>query len=640
MTKKLLNSTDPETYRESYNRSICNPESFWSDLARTELQWNDDFSIGYQGSLAAGDAEWFAGGRLNVCVNCIDRHVEAGLGEKVAYFYESDNGLQQRITYAELLSNVCRVANVLKKIGVTKGDRVCIYLPSQPEAIYTMLACTRIGAVHTVVFAGFSEEALKSRIDDCGCMLVVTVDSFIRGGKKITLFERVQKIINRCESLEKVLLVSTEDTQKHQEMNVIDYKTEIAVAHDTCEPEWMDAEDPLFILYTSGSTGKPKGVLHTTAGYLLYAAVTHKISFNLQVDDIYWSVADIGWITGHSYLVYGPLANGCTSVLFDGIPSYPDVSRHWQIIDRYGVTIYYTTPTIIRALMRAGDQYLKTSERNSLRILGTVGEPINPEAWHWLNEKVGKRNCTVVDTWWQTETGGHTLVPLPGVVTPKPGAAMLPFYGIAPKILNEQGIEITKPRVSGALVLSGAWPGHLRGLYNAPERFHQTYLDIYPGYYCTGDAAFKDEDGYLWVTGRIDDVLNIAGRLLGTAELESAIVTVEGTAEAAVVAGPDEIKGWCIHAFVLLKDGQVREVEEIIETIKRAVTKQIGSFAKPDFIHFVNALPKTRSGKIMRRILRKIVENQLNDMGDISTLAEPDAVSSLIEYWKENKSST
>jgi acetyl-CoA synthetase len=634
MHKSSLSINDNQDYLRMYERSINEPELFWAELAREKLTWFQDFTEAYRGSLVTGDAAWFVDGLLNVSVNCIDRHVEQGKGDVIAYYYESDHGNQQIITYNDLLKNVAKLANVLKSCGVKKGDRVCIYMPSQPESIYAMLACTRIGAVHTVVFAGFSEAALKDRIDDCSCVAVITVASFERGGKTINLLERVQNILSACDTVQSLVVVTGQQEVEVDDARVLIYEKLMKEAADTCDPEWMSGEDPLFILYTSGSTGKPKGVLHTTAGYLLYAGITHEVSFDMQPTDVYWSVADIGWITGHTYLVYGPLVNGCTSVLFNGIPSYPDASRHWQIIDRYGVTIYYSTPTVIRALMRAGNAFLETTSRRSLRVLGTVGEPINPEAWHWLHEYIGQKNAVVVDTWWQTETGGHALVPLPRAVVAKPGAAMIPFFGVVPTILDESGNVITEPGVPGSLVLSGAWPGHLRGLYNNEQRFRDTYLVPYAGHYFTGDAAYRDEEGYLWVTGRIDDVLNVAGRLIGTAELESAIVSGSDAVEAAVVAGPDDIKGSSVHAFVLLRDG-VEENESVMQRIRQQVSVKIGSFAKPDYVHIVPMLPKTRSGKIMRRILRKIVHNDAESIGDTSTLAEPESVALILKYWHE-----
>ncbi len=621
-------SLTPELYTERYQDSLKNPEKFWAEEARKRLTWFSPWNEVLSGSLEDGTVRWFSGGILNACYNCIDRHIEAGTGDSIAYHFEGNDGASTAISYITLGEHVGRLANALKARGVKKGDRVCIYMPMIPEAIYAMLACARIGAVHAVVFGGFSAEALKIRIHDSDASCVITADVSTRGEKIIPLAERVYEILPNCPNIHTVLVVSTHETVIKETSIIKDYNHTIGEMSTECPPEHMDAEDPLFILYTSGSTGTPKGVLHTTGGYLLYAALTHQYSFDHKPDDIYWCTADIGWITGHTYVVYGPLLNHTTSVIFEGVPTHPTPARYWEIVDTYKITTLSSTPTTIRMLMAYGDTPLVHTARTSLRILGTVGEPINPEAWRWYHEKVGNSTCHIVDTWWQTETGGHALAPLPGVVEPKPGAAMLPHFGIEPVIIDEHGIEIEGPG-EGSLLLKRPWPGMMRDIYGNHERFLDTYLRPHPGYYTTGDGARRDEDGHLWITGRIDDTMNIAGRLIGTAEVESALVVHPSVAEAAVVAVPDQLTGSSIYAYVTLvhnKEVTTNTTEELAAYIK----KHVGSFIKPKKTIYVRALPKTRSGKIMRRVLRKIAEGHTDSLGDLSTLAEPEVIDEII----------
>lgn len=620
---------DVRDYTRLYQESLDAPHSFWASYAEKFLTWYTPWNTVFSGDPTQGTVRWFDGGTLNVSYNCIDRHVEAGHGDRVAYFWEGNNGDTKKITYKTLLIEVSKLANVLTERGVTKGDRVCIYMPMIPEAVYAMLACARIGAVHTVVFGGFSGEALLARIHDAECTTIITADVSARGNKTIPLWDRVSEILPACPSVHTVLVVTTTSTPVSTTEKVLDYRDAVSRADEHNNPLPLHAEDPLFILYTSGSTGKPKGVLHTTGGYLLYAAMTHTYVLDYHTDDVYWCTADVGWITGHSYVVYGPLANAATSVLFEGIPTYPDASRYWNIVDTYGVTIFYSTPTTIRMLMAQGDSFVTSTSRTSLRILGTVGEPINPEAWRWYHEVVGSGHATIVDTWWQTETGGHAIAPLPGVVTAKPGAAMLPFFGIHPVIVDETGNEIIGSG-EGTLLIKGSWPGQMRDLYNNHERYLDTYLRPYPGYYFTGDGARRDADGHLWITGRVDDTMNIAGRLIGTAEVESALVLHPDVAEAAVVAVPHDLTGFSIYAYICLVAGSNTSLtrnDELIELVKT----HVGSFAKPGRIIIVPGLPKTRSGKIMRRLLRKISEGETESLGDISTLAEPEVIEHIIK---------
>jgi len=587
------------------------------------------------------DFAWFSGGRINACFNCVDRHL-ATQGDKTAIIWAQDEpGQYTHITYRDLKHHVARVANVLLHHGVKKGDRVCLYMTMIPELVYTMLACARIGAVHSVVFGGFSSEAIRDRIVDANCKVVVTANEGLRGGKKVPLKRTVDRAIEGMSLVETVLVVRRTDGNVAMEPGRdLWMDEETAKQRSTCTNEWMGAEDPLFILYTSGSTGQPKGLLHTTGGYLTYAAFTHKMVFDYHPDDIYFCAADIGWVTGHSYIVYGPLANGATSVIFESTPLYPDAGRYWQIIDDLGVTIFYTAPTALRALAAAGDEWIGKYSRKSLRVLGTVGEPINPEVWRWYHDVVGDGRCTIVDTWWQTETGGILITPLPGVTPTKPGSATLPFFGVKPVIVDPAtGVPIEGNDVSGALCLGAPWPGQARTVYGDHKRFRETYFTQYPGYYFTGDGARRDEDGYYWITGRIDDVINVSGHRLGTAEVESALVAHEAVAEAAVVGYPHPIKGQGIYCYVLLNSGYTEDGrQQLIGALKEQVRQVIGAFAAPDVIHIASGLPKTRSGKIMRRILRKIASTEYDGMGDISTLSEPEVVNRLIEEHQKSQS--
>lgn len=617
-------------YQTLYAESILHPEAFWATHAERELTWIKKWDTVTSGSFEEGNVKWFQGGVLNVSYNCLDRHVLSGYGEHVAYLWEGNRGEKRSITYAEMLTQVSRLANVLKKQGVKKGDRVCIYMPMIPEAIYAMLACARIGAVHTVVFGGFSAEALAHRIEDADSQVVITADIGRRGDKSIPLKENVNRALTHCPRVRATIVVRTHDTLTEEHPTDIDYEKAVSEVASVCDPEPMDAEDPLFILYTSGSTGKPKGVVHTTGGYVLYASLTHKYAFDYQQGDVYWCMADIGWITGHSYVVYGPLCNRATSVIFEGVPTYPDASRTWEIVDAYNVTTLYTTPTLIRTLMAHGDAYVTQCKRSSLRILGSVGEPINPEAWRWLHGIVGEKRCPVVDTWWQTETGGLAIAPLPWAGAQKPGYCMRPFFGIQPVLLDEAGKEISGEG-SGKLALKGAWPGMMRDVWQNHSRYLSAYFEQYPGYYITGDGGNRDQDGDLCVTGRVDDAMNISGHLIGTAEVESAFILHPLVAETAVVGIPHELKGESMVAFVVLKIG-TEPTDTLREELINVVKVQVGSFAKPDRVEFVEGLPKTRSGKIMRRLLRKLAQGLFDEFGDISTLAEPSIVDSLIAH--------
>ncbi len=629
---KRLHHIDEHTYKNLYTESLEHPHTFWSTRAQEFITWYRTWNKVSSGDLQSGVYQWFEGALLNVSYNCIDRHVACGYGNQIAFFWESDSGKTLEISYNTLLAEVSKLANVLKDRGVKKGDRVCIYMPMIPEAVYAMLACTRIGAIHAVVFGGFSSEALLSRIQDAECSVIITADASTRGNKIVPLLERVEEILPSCQKIHTVLAVQTQ-TQPIQENSIlINYRNAMQNVSGDCIPEKMSAEDPLFILYTSGSTGKPKGVLHTTGGYLLYAAMTHKYVFDYHENDVYWCTADIGWITGHTYIVYGPLCNRTTSVLFEGIPTYPDASRYWNIIDKYRVNIFYSTPTTIRMLMSRGDSFVTKTSRKSLLTLGSVGEPINPEAWRWYNEIVGESRCSIVDTWWQTETGGHAIAPMPGVVDAKPGAAMIPFFGINPVIVDDAGVEINGEG-EGILLLKGTWPGQMRGLYKNYERFLDTYLRPYPGYYFTGDGAKRDKDGHIWITGRVDDTMNIAGRLIGTAEVESALVLHPLIAEAAVVAVPHPVTGFSIHAYVCPVIN-TQPSQELATELLKLIQTHVGSFIKPEKIICVSGLPKTRSGKIMRRLLRKISEGEIETLGDISTLAEPEVIQEIIRTEK------
>jgi len=621
---------DNDTYQRLYRQSVDEPETFWSEQATRFLHWFKPWDELHHSDLAKGEARWFKGGKLNVAYNCIDRHLDTR-AEQIAIIWEGDNPTESaHITYRKLHSNVCRLANVLKARGVKKGDRVCIYMPMVPEAAYAMLACARIGAVHSVVFGGFSPDSLRDRILDADCRAVITADEGVRGGKYVPLKQNVDKALKECPDVSTVVVVQrTQGEVGWVEGRDLWYHEALQGAAEACEPEWMDAEDPLFILYTSGSTGKPKGVLHTTGGYLLGAAMTHKYVFDYHEGDIYWCTADVGWVTGHSYIVYGPLANGATTLVFEGVPSYPDASRFWQVIDKHKVNIFYTAPTALRALMREGEEPVRRTDRSSLRLLGSVGEPINPEAWEWYYNVVGERRCPIVDTWWQTETGSILITPLPGATALKPGSATRPFFGVQPVLLDEKGHEIEGPG-SGVLAIKASWPSQIRTVYGDHKRMIETYFSAYPGYYFTGDGARRDEDGYYWITGRVDDVINVSGHRIGTAEVESALVLHDAVAEAAVVGYPHDLKGQGIYAFVTPMKG-LEPSEELKKELLALVSKEIGSFAKPELIQWAPGLPKTRSGKIMRRILRKIACNELENLGDTSTLADPSVVQNLID---------
>ncbi|GGJ99851.1 acetate--CoA ligase [Pseudomonas matsuisoli] len=620
---------DDDGYQRLYRQSIEQPDQFWAEQAKQFLEWSKPWDQVHSSDLKRGEAKWFEGGLLNVSANCIDRHL-ATRGDQVAIIWEGDNPDDtQRITYRQLHEHVCRLANVLKSRGVAKGDRVCIYMPMIPEAAYAMLACARIGAVHSVVFGGFSPDALRDRIQDADCHTVITADEGIRGGKHIPLKQNVDNALDSCPGVSTVIVVERTGADVNWvEGRDLRYGDATRQASPDCAAEPMAAEDPLFILYTSGSTGKPKGVLHTTGGYLLGAAMTFKYVFDYHDGEVYWCTADVGWVTGHSYIVYGPLANGATTLMFEGVPSYPDASRFWQVIDKHQVNIFYTAPTALRALMREGDEPVKTSSRQSLRLLGTVGEPINPEAWEWYYRVVGDSRCPVVDTWWQTETGSILITPLPGATALKPGSASRPFFGIQPVLLDEKGKEITGPG-AGVLAIKASWPSQIRSVYGDHKRMVETYFTAYPGYYFTGDGARRDEDGYYWITGRVDDVINVSGHRIGTAEVESALALHDIVAEAAVVGCPHDVKGQCVYAFVTLMHGQ-EPSEELRQELNRMVSQEIGSFARPDYLQWAPGLPKTRSGKIMRRILRKIACNEIDSLGDTSTLADPSVVENLI----------
>ena len=621
---------DNDAYLRLYQQSVEQPEIFWAEQAKAFLSWFKPWDQVHASDLQLGHAEWFKGGQLNVAYNCIDRHLEKR-GEQIAIIWEGDNPAESaHITYNKLHHNVSRLANVLKSRGVKKGDRVCIYMPMIPEAAYAMLACARIGAVHSVVFGGFSPDALRDRILDADCRAVITADEGVRGGKYIPLKANVDKALQSCPDVSTVVVVErTQGDVAWVEGRDLWYHQALKEVSAVCPAEPMDAEDPLFILYTSGSTGKPKGVLHTTGGYLLGAAMTHKYVFDYHEGEIYWCTADVGWVTGHSYIVYGPLANAATTLMFEGVPNYPDASRFWQVIDKHQVNTFYTAPTALRALMREGEAPVKATSRSSLRLLGSVGEPINPEAWEWYFHVVGDMRCPIVDTWWQTETGSILITPLPGATDLKPGSATRPFFGVQPVLLNEQGKEIDGPG-SGVLAIKASWPSQIRSVYGDHQRMIDTYFKPYPGYYFTGDGARRDEDGYYWITGRVDDVINVSGHRIGTAEVESALVLHDAVAEAAVVGYPHDVKGQGIYAYVTLMNDQ-EPSDELKKDLLSLVGKEIGSFAKPELIQWAPGLPKTRSGKIMRRILRKIACNELENMGDTSTLADPSVVDSLID---------
>ena len=624
-----------EDYQALYRESIEDPQGFWRKQADRLTWFHKPNEVGHF-DYREVDISWYLGGRINACFNCVDRHV-ATRGDKTALLWVKDApGEYQHITYKELQREVSRVANVLLHHGVRRGDRVCIYLPMAPELAYTMLACARIGAVHSVVFAGFSAESLRDRILDAGCKIVVTANEGLRGGRPIPLKATTDQAIEGLDMVGTVLVVrrTDKDVPMHPGRDFWMHE-ETARQRATCPFEYMDAESPLFILYTSGSTGKPKGVLHTTGGYLTYAAMTHEYVFDLREDDVYMCAADIGWITGHSYILYGPLANGATTVMFESTPIYPDAGRYWQVVDDLGVTIFYTAPTAIRAIAREGDAWVKQHSRKSLRILGTVGEPINPEVWTWYHDVVGEGRCAVVDTWWQTETGGILITPLPGATPCKPGSATLPFFGVEPVLVDPEGNEIHGNGVTGNLCLRRSWPGQARTVFGDHKRFAETYFSTYPGMYFTGDGCRRDEDGYYWITGRVDDVLNVSGHRLGTAEIESALVAHEAVAEAAVVGFPHDLKGQGIYAYVIITpEYESVEAHELVGMLKEKVRAVIGPIATPDRIQITPGLPKTRSGKIMRRILRKIAAAEYDQLGDITTLADPGVVEKLVEAHK------
>ena len=620
-----------DQYQEIYDRSIQDRDAFWAETAE-RITWFKKWDTVSNFNFVNADIKWFEGGKLNVSYNCLDRHVEAGYGDRTALIWEGNDPNEDKyITYQELLNDVQKFANVLKNIGVEKGDRVCLYMQMVTQLPVAMLACARIGAVHSVVFGAFSADSLRDRINDSECKVLITQDTGVRGTKQnIPMKTNADKAVSQTPSIEHVVVVQrTGELVEMKTGRDLWWHEEMASADAVCPPEEMDAEDPLFILYTSGSTGMPKGVLHTTGGYLVYTSYSHELIFDYHEDDIYWCTADIGWITGHSYIVYGPLANGATSVMFEGVPNYPDFSRFWEVVDKHKVTLFYTAPTALRALMKEGNKWVEKNNLSSLRLLGTVGETIKEPEWLWYYNIVGKSQCPIVDTWWQTETGGILITPLPGATPIKPGTATFPFFGIEPVLLSEQGEEIEGNGISGLLAIKTSWPGQMRTIYGDHKRFFDTYFSQYPGYYFTGDGARRDRDGCYWITGRVDDVLNVSGHRIGTAEVEGAIGKANGVAEAAVVGYPHDIKGQGIYAFVTLMTGV--DADGFIEQeIRESVTKEIGPHAKPDQIQFTPALPKTRSGKIMRRILRKIAEGDTDNMGDISTLADPSVVESLV----------
>ena len=627
---------DDEQYRELYRRSLEDNDGFWREQATSFVRWMKPFTQVKDVSYDTKDLHirWFYDGTLNVCANCLDKHLPQRAAQ-TAFLWESDDGKESRsVTYQELYDEVCRLANAMKSLGVAKGDRVTIYMPMVPAAACAMLACARIGAIHSVVFAGFSSEALAGRIQDCEAKLVITADEGVRGGKTIPLKASTDKAVARCPSVKNVIVykrtdasIAWHDGKDHW------YEELVAKASPECPPEEMNAEDPLFILYTSGSTGKPKGVLHTTGGYLVYATFTHKYVFDYHEGDVFWCSADVGWVTGHSYIVYAPLANGAVSVMFEGVPNYPDFSRFWQVCDKYQVNIFYTAPTALRAISAAGNELVRTTDRSSLQLLGTVGEPINPEAWRWYYEVVGESRCPIIDTWWQTETGAAMISPIPGATKMKPGSASRPMFGIEPVLLDDKGNRL-EGAASGNLCIARSWPGQMRTVYKDHQRFGDTYFKSFAGFYATGDGARRDEDGFYWLTGRVDDVVNVSGHRLGTAELESALVLHESVAEAAVIGFPHERKGEGLYAYVTLIAGQTPS-DALRQDLVNLVRKEIGPFAAPDQIQWAPALPKTRSGKIMRRILRKVAVDEYADMGDTSTLADASVVEELVQARKD-----
>ena len=619
-----------EQYLQMYQRSVEDPEGFWAEQANQFLTWFKPWNKVLDWDFTKGYIRWFDGGQINVSYNCLDRHLETR-GDQTAIIWEGDSPNEdKKITYKQLHQDVCKFANALKSLGVKKGDRICIYMPMIPETAVAMLACTRIGAVHSIVFGGFSPDSLKDRIIDAECNVVITSDEGLRGGRKVPMKVNADKALQSTPSVQKMVVVKrTGSNVAWTEGRDVWYHDLMAQASADCPPEHLEAEDPLFILYTSGSTGKPKGVLHTTGGYLLHTAITHKYIFDYHDGDIYWCTADVGWVTGHSYIVYGPLANGATTLMFEGIPTFPDAGRFWQVVDKHQVNIFYTAPTAIRSLMREGEGPVKATSRKSLRLLGSVGEPINPEAWEWYYHNVGDGRCPIVDTWWQTETGGILISPLPGATPLKPGSATRPFFGVCPALVDSEG-NFLEGATDGNLVITRPWPGIMRTVYGDHPRFIETYFSMYKGLYFTGDGARRDEDGYYWITGRVDDVINVSGHRMGTAEVESALVLHPAVAEAAVVGYPHDLKGQGIYAYVTLKVG-IEPTEALRKELVAHVRKEIGPIATPDVLQWAPGLPKTRSGKIMRRILRKIAANEVDQLGDTSTLADPNVVTDLVD---------
>lgn len=620
-----------DEYKKMYEESITDPEGFWGRLAEEHISWYKKWSKVRDSDFKEAKIKWFTDAKLNVTYNCLDRHVENGHGDDTAIIWEGNDPTQDKTyTYKELLGEVQRFANVLKSKGIKKGDRVCIYLQMIPELAISMLACARIGAIHSIVFGGFSADSLRDRIIDSSCKMLITQDEGVRGSKPLPMKVTTDKALLETPSIESVIVVKRIGSKVSMSDNEYWWHEEMENAEAVCEPEQMDAEDPLFILYTSGSTGKPKGVLHTTAGYLVYAAVTHKYVFDYHPGDIYWCTADIGWITGHSYIVYGPLTNKAISIMFEGVPNYPDWGRFWAVCEKHGVNTFYTAPTALRALMREGDEWVKQHDLSSLKLLGTVGEPIKEKEWTWYYKLVGQERCPIVDTWWQTETGGILITPLPGATPLKPGSATFPFFGIEPMVVDDQGKEIKGNGVSGNLVIKNSWPGLMRTVYGDHKRFKETYFTMYPGLFFTGDGVHRDHNGYYWITGRVDDVINVSGHRIGTAEVEGALGKHMKVAEAAVVGFPHEIKGQGIYAYVTLKTGETED-ENLTKELIQTVRNEIGAIATPDKIQYTEGLPKTRSGKIMRRILRKIADGNIDQLGDTSTLADPSIVDTLVK---------